>query len=90
MGKDSQGIAASGGSSENNECSTCEAHNVSISPQEDRRRSKSAVGKVESREQNRGLGSLGACCRLVRRASPRVKPRNSLLWAHRASRRKPS
>jgi hypothetical protein len=54
MGKDSQGIAASGGSSENNECSTCEAQDVPICSQEDRRRSKSAVGEVESREQEIG------------------------------------
>jgi len=41
----SNGIAASSRGIENNCLGTCEAHHVSISPEEDRRRSKSEVGE---------------------------------------------
>jgi hypothetical protein len=45
VGEDSKGIAASSRGIENNCLGTCEAHHVSISPEEDRRRSKSEVGE---------------------------------------------
>jgi len=54
MGEGSEGIAASSGDSENNGLGSCEAHNVGISPQEDRRRSKSEMGEVEE-------GSVASC-----------------------------
>jgi hypothetical protein len=49
MGKGWEGIAVS----EDNWLFSCEAHHVSISPQEDRRRSKSTVGKGEGWEKVR-------------------------------------
>ena len=45
MGKDSQGTEADSSGSENYGLDTCEAHYVGFSPQEDRNRSKSAVGE---------------------------------------------
>jgi hypothetical protein len=52
MGKGSKRIAASSGGSEINWHNDCEAHHVSLSSEEDRRRSKSAVGEVQSREED--------------------------------------
>jgi len=41
----------------------CKAHNVSISPEEDRRRTKGAVGEVQSREEKIGrVPAWRACC----------------------------
>jgi hypothetical protein len=45
MGKGSQRTGANGSGSENYGLDTWEAHNVGFSPQEDRSRSKSAVGE---------------------------------------------
>jgi hypothetical protein len=45
MGAGWEGIATSSGGSEDNGLCTCKAHDVSISPEEDRSLSKSAVGE---------------------------------------------
>jgi hypothetical protein len=62
MDEGSEWIAACDSGGENNRFGACEAHHVGISPQENRRRSKSALGKVEGSEPEIG-GSppWGAC-----------------------------
>jgi hypothetical protein len=51
MGKGPQRTGANASGNENYGLDSCEAHNVGFSPQEDRNRSKSAVGEAESREE---------------------------------------
>ena len=64
MGEGWEGIAVS---EDSEGLFSCEAHHVSISPQEDRRRSKSAVGEVEGSEQEIDrFSSLGSLLRRVR------------------------
>jgi hypothetical protein len=54
VGEDSKGIAASGrGGSENDGFSSCEAHHVSISPEEDRSGTTGTLGEVEGGEEVR-------------------------------------
>jgi hypothetical protein len=63
MGWCAEGIEASSGS-ENNCVGICEAHDVSVSPQEDRRRTESEMGEVEGGAEESGVryGSLPRVC----------------------------
>jgi hypothetical protein len=47
MGEHSEGIAAGSWGGKNNGLGSCQAHHVGIGTQEDRRRSKGAVGEAE-------------------------------------------
>jgi hypothetical protein len=57
MGKDSERTAASSGESEDSDgLGSSKAHHVGLSPQEDRRRSKGALGEGEGGEEESGIG----------------------------------
>jgi hypothetical protein len=55
MGKCPEGIAARSGNEESDRLNDCEAHNVSSSPQEDRRRSKGTLGKGKGAAEEGGV-----------------------------------
>ena len=55
MGKDSERTAANSEGSETNWLRTCQAHHVGGRPQEDLRRSKSAVGEGAGGEEESGI-----------------------------------
>ena len=60
MGESSQEISANNSGGEINGLGACKAHRVSISPQEDRRRSAGEVGEVQGgAKEEGGLGLRG-------------------------------
>jgi hypothetical protein len=60
MGKGWEGIAASSRGSKGKWFRSCQTHHVCISPQEDRRRSKSEVGEGEGAAEEGGVGQTGS------------------------------
>jgi hypothetical protein len=62
MGGGSEAIEFSNGSSENNWVGTCEADHVDISPQENRRCSKSKMGEVEGGTEESGVVAARITC----------------------------
>jgi hypothetical protein len=55
MGEDSKGIAASSGGSQNDWFGSCKAHDVGVSPEEDRSGTAGEMGEVQSSEEEGGL-----------------------------------
>jgi hypothetical protein len=55
MGEDSKGIAASSGGSQNDWFGSCKAHDVGVSPEEDRSGTAGEMGEVQSSKEEGGL-----------------------------------
>jgi hypothetical protein len=62
MGEGSEGIAARSGSNETKSLSRCEAHHVSIGPQENRRCSKSKMGQDQVGAEENGVVAARITC----------------------------